>query len=106
LQREGLLPRSSLTQSDGTASFSNLIGGNLQIAVYLADETQPYVAKGFFIDKSTTIEIKIEKYVMLAGVLVETGQLTTAIIIAVTIILLLSMEVYRRKRLKPQKSSK
>jgi hypothetical protein len=58
-----------------------------------------------FVDSSQTIEIKLDEYVILAGFLIETSYLTTAIIIAVILILALSIEVYRRKRSKPQKSS-
>jgi len=104
LQRENLATRSGQTQSDGTVTFDNIIGGNLQIALYLQGQTQPYEQNSFFVDDSTTIQIKIEKYVMLAGFLIETSQLAIAIIIVVTLILILSIEVYRRKRLKAQKS--
>jgi len=105
LKREGLAPRSILTETEGKATFNSIIGGSLQIAVYLGDQTQSCVTRNFFIDSSTTIEIKIEKYVLLAGLLVETSQLTTVIIILVTVILALLVEVYRKKRLKPEKSS-
>jgi hypothetical protein len=105
LQREGLAPRSALTETDGKATFDSLIGGSLQIAVYLGDQAQSCVTRNFFIDSSTTIEIKIEKYVLLVGLLVETSQLTTVIIILVTVILVLLVEVYRRMRLKPEKGS-
>jgi len=104
LQREGLATRSDRTQSDGTAKFSNIIGGSLQIAIYLHDQTQPFVTNSFFVDNSVTIQIKLEKYVMLAGFLVETSQLATVIIIVVTLILVLLIEVYMRKRVKQQKS--
>ncbi len=104
LQREGLATRSDRTQSDGTAKFTNIIGGDLQIAIYLPGQTQPFVTNSFFVDNSTTIQIKIEKYVMLAGFLVDTSQLATVIIIVVTLILILLIEVYRRKRVKSQKS--
>ena len=106
LQREGLA--SSLhhtTQPDGVATFSSITGGNLQIAVYLSDQTHSCVAEWLFVDSSKMIEIKIEKYAVLAGFLVETSSLITAIIIALTVLLVLLIEVYRRKRLKPQKSS-
>ena len=106
LQREGLPVRSMQTQSNGLATFDNLIGGaRAQIAVYLFDQTQPCITKGFDLSEPTTIEIKVEKYVLLAGFYVETSQFITAIIIAATVILILSIEVYRRKRLKSQKSS-
>jgi len=105
LQREGLAPLSSLTQPNGKATFDSVIGGSLQITVYVADQKQPCITSSFFVDGSKTIELRVEKYVVLAGFLVETSQLTTAIIIALTVILLLSVEVYRRRRLKPKTSS-
>jgi hypothetical protein len=104
LQREGLATRSDRTQSDGTAKFSNIIGGSLQITIYLPGQTQPFVTNSFFVDNSATIQIKLEKYVMLAGFLVETSQLATVVIVVVTLILVLLLEVYMRKRVKPQKS--
>jgi hypothetical protein len=106
LQREGLA--SSLhhtTQPDGVATFSSITGGNLQIAVYLSDQTNSCMAEWLFVDSSKVIEIKLEKYVVLTGFLVETSSLITAIIIAVTVLLVLLIEVYRRKRFKPEKSS-
>ncbi len=107
LQRENLATRLGQTQSDGTVTFDNLIGGDLQIALYLPGQTQPYEQNSLFVDDSTTIQIiqiKIEKYVILAGFLIETSQLAIAIIIVVTLILILFLEVYRRKRLQAQKS--
>jgi hypothetical protein len=104
LQREGLETRSFLTQSGGTVTFDNIIGGDLQIAACLSGQTQPSVVSGFYVDKSSTLQIKIENYVTLAGFLVETSQLVTAIIIVVSVILILLVEVYRKKRPTPQKS--
>lgn len=103
-QLEGLQD-SALTKSDGSVAFSNIIGGDLQVTVYLPGQSQPFMVTTSFVDSSRTIEMKLDKYVILAGLLVETSYLTTAIIIAVTVILALSIEVYRRKRSKPQKSS-
>jgi len=99
------LQNSTLTKSDGIATFSNVIGGDLQVTVYLPSQSQPFEVTTSFIDSSRTIEIKLGKYVILAGFLVETSHLTTAIIIAATVLLVLLIEVYRRKRLKPPKSS-
>jgi hypothetical protein len=99
------LQNSALTKSDGLVTFSNMIGGDLQVTVYLPEQSQPFIVTTSFVDGSKPIEIKLDKYVILAGFLVETSHLTTAIIIAVTVILALSIEVYRRKRFKPQKSS-
>ncbi|MGC8896360.1 MAG: hypothetical protein ACP5LB_06330 [Candidatus Bathyarchaeia archaeon] len=94
----------SLTKSDGTAEFLDAIGGNLQVMVYLPGQSQPYMTSPLYVDSSKTIQIKIERYTMLAGFLVETSQLATSIIIAVSVILVLCLEIYRRKRLKPKTS--
>jgi hypothetical protein len=99
------LQNSALTKSDGLVTFSNIIGGDLQVTVYLPGQSQPFEVTTPSIDSSRTIEIKLDKYVVLAGFLVETSHLTTAMIIAATVLLVLLIEVYRRKRLKPQKSS-
>jgi len=99
------LQNSALTRSDGIATFSNVIGGDLQVTVYLPSQSQPFEVTTQSIDSSRTIEIKLGKYVILAGFLVETSYLTTAIIIVVTVLLVFLMEVYRRKRLKPKKGS-
>jgi hypothetical protein len=104
LQREGATSRSAMTQSDGTVTFNTITGGNLQMTVYLHDQTQPCVETGFFADKSTAMNIKIEKYVLLAGMLVETSQLATVLIIASTLILVLALEIYRRRRVKSKET--
>jgi flagellar biosynthesis/type III secretory pathway M-ring protein FliF/YscJ len=59
-----------------------------------------------FVDSSKTIEIKIDKYALLAGMLVETSQLLTAILIVLIVVLLLVLEIIRRRRHKPQESEK
>ena len=105
LQREGLLLRSNRTESNGVATFSDFIGGSVQIAIYLKDQTKPCMETASSVVSSATIGIKIGKYVLIAGILVETSQLATALIIAAVIILIVSIEVYRRKHVKLQKSS-
>jgi hypothetical protein len=106
LQQDDLTPRSQVTQSNGIATFSSISGGNIQITIYLSRQTQPYMTEAVFVGSSTTIEIKLEKYVVLAGFLVDTSSLVTAILIIASVILVLLVEVYRRKRLKPQQKPK
>jgi hypothetical protein len=98
------LERWNLAKSDGIAEFPESIGGNLQVTVYLPGHSQPYLVSPLYVDGSKTIQIKIERYTMLAGFLVETSHLVTSIIIVVSVIVILSMEVYRRRRLKPKTS--
>jgi hypothetical protein len=102
LQGEDWQPLSMVTGSDGTAAFSNVIGGNLEVAVYLNDQAQPTVAEGFTADNSTTVQIRIDRYVLLAGLLVETSQLAVVIIVALTVIFVILLEVFRRMRSKPK----
>lgn len=107
LQREGLAERSYRTQANGAVTFDNVIGGKIQITVYLTDQTQPYAGGNYIIEGSTTIEIKLGKYVVLAGFLIETIHLVTAIIIVLAVVFFLAIEVYRRKRHKTsQKNEK
>ncbi len=102
LQRQGEVPFSGLTQSDGTAVFNNVTGGDVETSVYLFGQSQPFDEKVFAVTTPTTLSISINKYFVLAGLLVDIGQFTTIIIIIITIIVLLSLELYRRRRSKPE----
>jgi hypothetical protein len=104
LQGEGQQPISHRTQPNGMATFDSIVGGNFDVSVYLAGQTQPTAAQGLIVTDSTTLQIKIDKYVILAGFLVETSQLAIAIMIVLTIIVVLSLELYRVRRSKLQKS--
>jgi hypothetical protein len=104
LYREGAMLISTRTQGDGNAVFSGLTGGGLQVVVYLLDKTQPFTESMYSVINSTTIEIRADKYVMIAGFLVETSQLATVMIIVATVLFVVTMEVYRRRRLKPKKA--
>ncbi|NIQ07541.1 MAG: hypothetical protein GWO20_18015 [Candidatus Korarchaeota archaeon] len=103
IQRDGLQYLPS-TKSDGSIKFLDIIGGNLKLEVYLDVNVQPSVVKSFYIDKPSLIHIKISKYVLIAGLLVETGQLATLSIIILATLLVISLEVYRRRHPKLQKS--
>jgi len=103
LQREGMTARSSETQANGTATFNGVTGGTFQVTVYMTDPAQPCVEEGFLVDKSTTIQVKLDKYVMLVGSLVETSQFAIVLPIVLTLVFVAVTEVYRRRRLKPQR---
>jgi len=103
MQKEGFEPLSNKTQGDGIATFDNVIGGDFEISVYLVDQFQPTVVQGTTIENSTTVQIKIDKYVLLAGLLMETSQLAIAIMIVLTVVLIIGLEIYRIRRHKPQK---
>lgn len=105
LMREGEPTMSAPpTQGDGTATFNNVIGGTLEIALYLGNSAQPIVTQGITVQNSTTIQVRIDKYIVLGGFLVETSEFATVIAILLAIVFVLALEVYRFRRLKTKKS--
>jgi hypothetical protein len=96
--------RSAKTQSNGTTTFNNVIGGNMQIIAYLTGKEASYEAVNLQVESPTAIQIKMGKYVLLGPFLIETSLLATIIIILAVVIVFLFMEVYRRKRLKPSRN--
>jgi hypothetical protein len=96
--------RSATTQANGAATFSNLIGGNMQIIAYPTGSKDSYEAVNLQVEAPTTIKITMGEYVLLGPFLIGTSLLATLIIILAAVILFLSVEVYMRKRSKPSKS--
>jgi hypothetical protein len=108
LERNGVQIGSSYTGADGFASFTE-IGGTLTIKVYLTNSEIPEATIHCDIvekrDYSNPIVVKIGKYVVLAGLLVDTAQFAMIILILATVVLIAIIEVVRRKRLKLGKTS-
>ncbi|MCJ7766789.1 hypothetical protein MUP79_00150, partial [Candidatus Bathyarchaeota archaeon] len=103
LQREGLSPISMSTQGDGTAAFNNMVGGDFQITVYMGDQTDPIAAMEQPVESSMTIQVKLDKFVSLGGLLVDTGQFAIVLLVVLTVILVVVLEVYRMRRARHQK---
>ncbi len=97
----GIGTRSATTQIDGTSTFSNVIGGDLQIITYPPEMESAYEAVNLHIEEPTVIRIKMAKFVLLGPFLIETSVLATFIIILAAIFLFVSIEIYRKKRAKP-----
>jgi hypothetical protein len=95
---------SALLSSDGKAVFDNFIGGNLQVSIRLASQSDPYMVTSAAVDKSTTIEIKIERYIMLAGTLIDAGQFATIVLIIIILLIVVVIEAIRRTQKKEPKS--
>lgn len=104
LRRDGSSPVSDKTEGEGTVTFGSLIGGNIEVAVYIGDQSEPTAAQGLTISNSTSTQIKIGKYTVLLGLLVETGQFAVALIIVSIVVVILLLEVYRTRRVRIQKS--
>jgi hypothetical protein len=100
LHGPGAEARSSTTQADGAATFSNVIGGDMQVIAYPEGVKNSYEAVSLRVEEPATIDIRLAKYVLVGPFLVESSALATFIVILLAILLFVSIEVYRRKRAK------
>ncbi|MGQ9550944.1 MAG: carboxypeptidase-like regulatory domain-containing protein [Candidatus Bathycorpusculaceae bacterium] len=97
LRRESMPLQSTMTLSNGVATFNNVIGGTTQIEVNLPSQPRSYVAMSRLINEPAEIEIKLDKYVILGGVFIETSHLATLTVVLAMGILVLCLEIYRRR---------
>jgi hypothetical protein len=97
LQGNGSEPISERTQSNGEVTFDNLVGGSFSISVFLSDQSSPTVVQSAVVDGSAAVPIRMNRYVLLAGLPVETGQLAISLIIILSVLLVVLLEVYRKR---------
>jgi hypothetical protein len=100
LHGPGREARSATTQTDGTITFSNVIGGNIQIIAYSNGMEASYEAVTMLIEEPTTVQIQLAKYILIGPFLIEASVLATVIIVLMAILMFVLIEVYRRKRAK------
>jgi hypothetical protein len=103
LQGKGFELLSNMTQADGTVTFYHLVGDSFSVSVYVSERGPPTVVKSLVVDGSTVVPISMNKYVLLAGFVVETSQLAIAIVIVLSLLMVLVLEVYRIRRRKSTK---
>jgi len=104
LQENGAETTSNRTQANGVVTFDNLVGSKYTISVYLSNQGPPTVIQNLLVGGSTSVSIKMVRYVLLAGLPVEVNQLAITIIIVLSVLLILLLEVYRRRKNKSQKT--
>lgn len=100
LRGSGAESWSSTTRSNGAATFDNVIGGDMQAITYPQGGETSYQAVSLRVEEPTTIDVRLAKYVLIGPFLVESSELATFVIILLAILLFVSIEVYRRKRVK------
>ncbi|MGB9915260.1 MAG: carboxypeptidase-like regulatory domain-containing protein [Candidatus Bathyarchaeales archaeon] len=88
----------AVTQADGVATFTSVIGGSMQIIIYHEDVKKAYEAVTVQINEPTTIQVKMAKYVLIGPFLVESSVLATLIIIIAGLTLLLTLENHGKKK--------
>ena len=98
LNRPRIGTQPATTQNNGTTAFGNVIGGNMQIIIYPEGLENSYEAVSLRIEEPTEVQIRLTKYILIGPFLIESSVLATFIIILLTIMLFVSIEVYRWKR--------
>ena len=96
LSRPSMSIRSATTQGDGTATFSNVIGGNMEITAYPSVNEGAYSAKNLYVDSPTAVQIQMANYVALGPLLIGTSALVTLLIVLIVVLLVIAIEVFRR----------
>ena len=91
---------SAITKGDGTAVFTEVIGGDMQVIAFAPGAQNDYQALAINVNKPTSIQVQIERYVVLGSLLIPVSSLIALIVILIAVILLAIVEVYRRKRVK------
>ncbi len=94
---------STITQGNGKATFSNVIGGDMQIVTFAKAAPNDYQSMTLTINQPTNVQVKLDKYIALGPLLVGVSTIVAIVIIVLAIILLVVVEIYRRKRTKSSK---
>jgi len=92
-KREWVEIASRRTDSNGVASLPR-IGGEYSISVYIMGQLGS--VKSFYIDESSTLVFKIDKYTTIGGLVLETTQLIVYIALGLLIISLVMALTYKK----------
>ena len=77
----------------------------MQIVAFAQGAQNSYQAVTLTVDNPTSVQIKMDRYIALGSLLIPVSSLITLIIILVAIVLFVTVEIYRRKKLKPTSES-
>jgi hypothetical protein len=91
---------SAMTKGDGTATFSNVVGGNMQIVAFAQGAQNSYQAITLTVDNPTSVQIRLDRYIALGSLLIPVSSLITIIIIIIAVVLFAIVEIYRRRKAK------
>ena len=89
---------SAFTKGDGTATFSDVVGGNMQILAFAQGSPNNYQAITITVNQPTSVHIKLGQFIALGSFVVLASTLIAIIIVALAIIVLVTVEVYRVKK--------
>jgi len=95
LSRTGVDSVTATTSTDGTVTFSNIIGGNVEVTAYPSGNQNNYVATNLQVNSPTTVTLAFDKYIVFGGSLVQASVLAAIILIIIVIVMLVLAEVYK-----------
>ena len=96
IEREGISLASSTTGGDGVAQFSELVGGNYRIFVFM--EGKPYETAMFNLNAPQTVAMKIDGVVSLGGLVIEMTHFILIILALILVVAFLLSLAYRRRK--------
>ncbi|MCL5878091.1 MAG: carboxypeptidase-like regulatory domain-containing protein [Candidatus Bathyarchaeota archaeon] len=88
----------AVTQSNGIATFEDIVGGSMQIIVQpqgIQDASQAITVN---VEEPITVQVKIDKYVSVGGVLLQASTLISIIVVVIGVVLFAVVEVIRRRK--------
>jgi len=91
---------SATTQSNGIATFENIIGGDIQIIAQPSGISEASQALTVNINEPATVQVKIDKYLSLGGLLIQTSTLITISIVLSVLLGFTAVEIYRHRRIR------
>lgn len=89
------------TASDGKVTFSSIIGGNMQIIAEVQGISGASQAITVNANEPTTVQVKLDKYISVGGILLQASILTTIVIILAIAMVFIIVEFIRRRKSKP-----
>ena len=95
---------SEMTAGNGIATFSNIVGGSLQVVAFAKGAENSYQAVSLTVNQPTSVEIKMSGYVALGSLLIPTSALLTLILIIVAVIVVALVEMFLRRRRRAAKA--
>jgi len=99
VNRPGMEKRTAVTTASGTATFSGIIGGSMQIVVYPMGVENSYEAANVEVNSPDSIQIRMSRYALFGSILVETSLIVTIVLIAAAVILFVLIEILRKSRI-------
>jgi hypothetical protein len=99
VNRPGMEKRTAVTTGAGTATFSGIIGGSMQVVVYPMGVENSYEAANVDVNSPESIQIKMSRYALFGSILVETSLVVTIVLIAAAVILFVLIEILRKSRI-------